>query len=118
MEKSQDHEGWMESLENMFPVVVARTVLPKYLRSLVSIASLFSPKIRRGIPSMRTLEIASIECVTKRQAQLQRNGSTRQDMLAKALSLYDADIHDEKKIPQQKMLLEDVHMEAFIAMYG
>lgn len=116
MEKKHDHEGWMETIENFFPFNIARCILPNYLRSLVSIAGLFSRKVRKGIPAMRTLAEAGIEGVAKRQIQLQREEPTRQDMLAKAFSIYEADLYDEKKIPRQKMLLEDLHGEALVAI--
>ena len=118
MEKDQDHQGWMGALEALFPVMVLRGVLPKYLRGLLLVAALFSPAIRKGLPAMGTLSKASIDGVTKRQGQLERNEPTRQDMMAKAYAIYEADLHDEKKTSRQKMLLEDVHGEALVALYA
>ena len=108
----------METLDGLFPVIVARALLPKYLKGLVLVAGLFSPRIRNGIPAMNTMKTASIESVAKRQAQLQRNEPTREDMLGKAFSIYEAHLNDQKKPPQQKMDLGDLHEEALIALYA
>ena len=96
------HKGWMKTLETLFPVMALYGILPKYLRGLVQVADLFSPKIRNGIPGMHNLGLASIDCVAKRFEQLRLSKPTRQDMLPKAFFIYEADKNDGKRPVDRK----------------
>ena len=106
----------MEMLENLFPVMVLSGLLPRYLRSTMMLAGLFSPKIRKGIPGFQHLESASVNCIAERKRRMDNNEPIRRDNLAKAFDLYQADLHDEKKSDRQKMLIEDVQNEGMTAM--
>ena len=116
MEKSHDHEGWMEMLENLFPVNVLNGVMPSFLRNATLLVSLFDPAIRKGITGMGTLMKAAGDCVSEKQVSLQRGEAVRHDMLSKALDIYEADLDNERKMPQHKMLWEDLQTEAIVAM--
>ena len=116
MEKSHDHEGWMEMLENLFPVNASNGVVPSYLRSTMLVTSLFDPKIRKGITGMSNLVKAAGNCVSEKQVSLRRGEPVRHDMLSKAFDIYEADLDNERKMPQHKMLLGDLQTEAIVAM--
>lgn len=117
MEKDHDHEGWMEMLDNMFPVMIISGLLPRYLRFSLLLGSLLIPRVRKGITGLKNVHKASVECVARKQRQMEQNGPTRQDVLAKAFNMYQADLNNEKKTNRQKMLLADVQNEAVNAMY-
>ncbi|KAG7009357.1 cytochrome P450 monooxygenase [Physcia stellaris] len=116
MEKSHDYEGWMEMLENLFPVNVLNGVMPSFLRNATLLVSLFDPAIRKGIAGMGTLKKAAGDCVSEKQFSLQRGEAVRHDMLSKALDIYEADLDNERKMPQHKMLWEDLQTEAIVAI--
>ena len=116
MEKSHDHEGWMEVLENLLPVMGLNGVVPSYLRSTMLITALFGPKIRKGMAGMNTVVKAAANCVSEKQDSLRRGEPVRHDMLSKAFKIYEADLDNERKMPRQKMLMEDLQTEAIVAM--
>ena len=116
MEKSHDHEGWMEMLENLFPVNALNGVIPSFLRNVTLVIALFNPAIRKGIAGMNTLVEAAGSCVSEKQVSLRRGEPVRHDMLSKAFDIYEADTTNERKLPQHKMLLEDLQTEAIVAM--
>lgn len=116
MAKSHDHEGWMEMLENLFPVNAVNGVFPSYLRNAMLLFALFDPAIRKGLIGMDNLVKAAANCISERQDSLQRGEPVRNDMCSKAFDIYEADLDNERKMPRQKMLLEDLQTEAIVAM--
>ena len=72
MKEDHDYQGWMETLENLFPVIVTTGLLPKYLRSAVFPIGLLDSNFRKGLPGLRTLTQAAIDGIEQRKAQIDR----------------------------------------------
>lgn len=111
MKEEGDYGGYIESQHLFVATVSWAAFLPSYAQGPLMLTGLILPSTRKAFAALGRLEKLAIDCVTERQHHLREGSSRRQDHLAKVLA-----IHNERG-EKVNFILEDVYMEAFIALY-
>ena len=110
MEKSHDHEGWIQALDALMPFVCMSAVSPSYVRPLILASSLVVPGTMRALKSLDVITKSARSTVAKRF----RNGAKAEEQRSDiAEQLYT--IHTEKG-EKVDFGLGDIEQEAYVAL--
>lgn len=110
MKEKSDHGTYMESVWSLVLIVSCVAMLPAYGQSAVMMSSFAVPSIRKGISTIQSMMKVAKSRVAERKRHIKEGKLTRQDTLAKLLT-----IHQERG-EKENFILEDVETEAYTAM--
>ena len=92
MKERSDHENYIASLDLLLPFLSVISVLPSYLRTMVTICAIMIPKVRQAYKALGTMERAAKNCVEERTKMLQEAGDDKpgRDLLQQMFQIVNA----------------------------
>ncbi|CEJ86201.1 hypothetical protein VHEMI04037 [[Torrubiella] hemipterigena] len=115
MEKAEDHEGYIRSLDRLLPVMAAAAVATPVTRFCILGSSMFSSDVRKALKALDHIAEAARACV---QTRLDAGGKQdtadgpRRDLMAHHLSI----VHDKGEAVDFGIC--EVQYEAYVAIFA
>ncbi|RMZ80495.1 hypothetical protein DV736_g6662, partial [Chaetothyriales sp. CBS 134916] len=112
LEKEEDHQMWIASLDDLMRGFCIVAVAPTYMRAIIFMSSLFDQTMRRALRGAATIVSAARKAVNDREADLSVNdeGKVQQDLLQQLLH-----IHHEKG-ERVDFGIHEVQQESYVAL--
>lgn len=111
LETSDDYEGYIGALDTLLPIMTVASVIPTYFRSILFASGVFFSSIRSALAAMGKIENAAEASVIQRVQLDDNEKSSRDDMLAKLLGIY------QEKGEKADFYPRDIKVEVFSALY-
>lgn len=111
MERKEDHQDWIKSLDIMMPPLCITGVSPTYVRPLILCSAITIPSARQALKAIEHIAAAAKGCVAQRSTDFELNGMVpRQDLLQQ--------LFDIKKEKGEKVDfgVPEVELEAYVAL--
>ncbi|KAI0403196.1 cytochrome P450 [Xylaria palmicola] len=111
MEKSHDHENWIQSLDQLMPFLCMTSVAPSCMRPLILSSALALPGSIRALKAVDTIGTAAREVVSKRlNVGANPEHERRTDILQQLYDIY------EEKGSKLDFSIGDIEQEAWVAL--
>lgn len=113
MENSHDHQGYIDSLDTLLPVLTTAGVSSPVIRNLILGSSMFSSAVRKGLKAVDHIAAAARGCVATRLSAnaKDQSQSSRTDLLHHLLEIA------KNKGEAVDFGKGEVEYEAYVAMY-
>lgn len=81
MAKSEDHGGFIASLDALMPFLCIAAIAPTYLRPFIMGSAIFVPAAFRAVKAVDGIRKAAVEAATKRKKEIDSGVPHRNDLL-------------------------------------
>ncbi|KAJ9227002.1 hypothetical protein DTO271D3_8144 [Paecilomyces variotii] len=112
MEKSHDHEGWINALELLTPFLCVTGVGPTYLRPLILGSAIAVPGSLKALKAIDTVAHAARECVSKRFGEGAVQTEKRTDLLQQLYDIY------QEKGEKVDFKMGEITQEAWVGLFA
>lgn len=113
LEAGHDHRGYIKAPDLLLPILCAASVMPTYLRTpLLMGGALVQPRVLKALTSLTDIDNAAAECITEREALLNKSETEPTDILA---SLF-ATMRDKGE--KVDFGLTEVKVEVYVALFA
>lgn len=112
MEKSEDHEAYIASLEVMIPALMTAAISPMHWRSWIMSSNMLRPAAQTAMRSIGHIGEAAIAGVAERRQKLMSAGgeASRPDVLGKLLEI------QSEKGDKINYTVGDIHSETYVSL--
>jgi hypothetical protein len=105
MEKSEDHEHYIESVDKCLPLLTFAAMGPSYLRPVVMLSGIISPKILKSVKAVNGITAAAKEQTDQRRKDTEDENFKRNDILSQLFRMI-REKGDKVNFTHQEVTLE------------
>jgi len=81
LERSEDHGGFIASLDALMPFLCIAAIAPTYLRPFIMGSALFVPAAFRAVKAVEGIKTAAVAAAGKRKKEIDEGVAHRNDLL-------------------------------------